>query len=109
MENYFKKAAETVYSEAKDDGRLIQGKSLQELKAIALRQDGVIQTQLGSVAADSEPMSRSAPHTKNSVDHPFGPEEEALAEAAVRHLKSERIIASTRSSATAATASRPAS
>lgn len=93
MENYFKKAAETVYHEAKDDGRLIQGKSLRELKAIALRQDGVIQTQLGSVAADSEPMSRSAPHTRNSVDHPFGPEEEALAEAAVRRLKQERIIA----------------
>jgi len=67
--NTFKNAAERIYKKAEEDSRLIKGRSLDELKQIALRQEGVIQTQIGSVAADSEPMSRSAPHTRNSVDH----------------------------------------
>jgi len=92
MENYFKRSALKIYYDAKDSGRLIEGKSLEELKEISLRQDGVIQTQLGSVAADSEPMSRSAPHTKNNIDDPFGEEEEALAASAVECLKNETII-----------------
>jgi len=92
MKNYFKKAAETIYCSAKNEKRLIEGKSLNELKEIALQQEGVIQTNLGSVAADSEPMSRSAPHTKNSVDCPFGEEEEALAAQAVEILSNERIV-----------------
>jgi phosphoenolpyruvate carboxykinase (ATP) len=92
MRNYFKKAAETIYCSAKNEGRLIEGKTLDELKEIALQQEGVIQTNLGSVAADSEPMSRSAPHTKISVDDPFGEFEEALAAEAVEMLGNERII-----------------
>jgi len=52
--NYFKAVAEQIYQRAEAEGRLIKGRSLAELKRIALRQDGVIQTQLGSVAADSE-------------------------------------------------------
>ncbi|MEA3470864.1 MAG: hypothetical protein U9R24_04015, partial [Thermodesulfobacteriota bacterium] len=92
MKSYFKKAAETIYYSAKNEKRLIEGKSLDELKEIALQQEGVIQTNLGSVAADSEPMSRSAPHTKNSVDDPFGEDEEALAAKAVEMLSRERIV-----------------
>ncbi|MBN1828851.1 MAG: phosphoenolpyruvate carboxykinase [Deltaproteobacteria bacterium] len=92
MENYFKKAAVTIYDEAKRDKRLLEGISIVELKEIALRQDGVIQTQLGSVAADSEPMSRSAPHTRNSIDHPFGEAEEMLAAQAIEALRNQRIL-----------------
>ncbi|MDO9530365.1 MAG: phosphoenolpyruvate carboxykinase, partial [Syntrophales bacterium] len=90
--NYFKLAAKQIYDEAKKDGRLIEGLPLDELKQLALRQEGVIQTQIGSIAADSEPMSRAAPHTKNSVDHEFGEEEEALAKQAVEILGKEKII-----------------
>ncbi|MBW2649853.1 MAG: phosphoenolpyruvate carboxykinase, partial [Deltaproteobacteria bacterium] len=71
---------------------LIAGKTLDEYKEIALQQEGVIQTNLGSVAADSEPMSRSAPHTRNNVDDPFGEEEEALAAQAVECLSREKIV-----------------
>ena len=92
MKSYFKKAAVEIYGAAKREKRLIEGKTLDELKEIALQQEGVIQTNLGSVAADSEPMSRSAPHTRNSVDHPFGEEEERLARQAVEYLKEDRII-----------------
>jgi len=92
MTNFFKKAAEKIYHDAKRDGRLIEGKSLNELKEIALRHEGVIQTNLGSVASDSEPMSRSAPHTKNNVDHPFGEEEEKLAAKAVEFLQRDKVV-----------------
>ena len=92
MANFFKKAAEKIYCDAKNTGRLVEGKSLDELRELALMQEGVIQTNLGSVAADSEPMSRSAPHTKNSVDHPFGDEEEALAAEAVEYLGREAVL-----------------
>ncbi len=92
MSNYIKKAAEKIYCDAKKDGRLIEGKTLDEYKEIALQQEGVIQTNLGSVAADSEPMSRSAPHTKNNVDDPFGEEEEALASQAVECLSREKVV-----------------
>jgi phosphoenolpyruvate carboxykinase (ATP) len=88
----FKSAARQIYEDARREKRLIEGRTLEELKRIALRQDGVIQTQLGSVAADSEPMNRSAPHTRNSVDHPFGEPEEALARQAVEALSRERVI-----------------
>jgi phosphoenolpyruvate carboxykinase (ATP) len=90
--NIFKSAAKRIYEEARRDKRLIEGRSLEELKRIALRQDGVIQTRFGSVAADSEPMNRSAPHTRNSVDHPFGEAEEALARQAIDVLGKERVI-----------------
>ena len=90
--NFFKLAAKQIYDEAKGDGRLFEGLSLEELKQLSLRQEGVIQTQIGSIAADSEPMSRSAPYTRNSVDHEFGEEEEALANQAVEILGKERVI-----------------
>ncbi len=92
MENYFKQAAVKIYQDAKREGRLSEGLSLDELKDLALRQNGVIQTQVGSVAADSEPMSRSAPHTRNSIDHPFGEEEEQLALEAIEYLSRERLV-----------------
>ncbi|MBE9547003.1 MAG: phosphoenolpyruvate carboxykinase [Proteobacteria bacterium] len=90
--NFFKSAARQIYDEAEKGGRLIKGPSLEELKQLALRQDGVIQTQLGSIAADSEPMSRAAPHTRNSVDYEFGEDEEALARQAVDILGKEKVI-----------------
>ncbi len=90
--NHFKAAAEQIYRDAKREGRLSEGRSLKEIKEIALRHEGVIQTQIGSVAADSEPMSRSAPHTRNSVDHPFGEAEEALARQAVEKLGKDKVM-----------------
>jgi phosphoenolpyruvate carboxykinase (ATP) len=91
--HYFKAAAKQIYEAARRDNRLTEGRTLEEIKRIALRQEGVIQTQLGSVAADSEPMSRAAPHTRNSVDHAFGEAEEALARQAIDILGGERVIA----------------
>ncbi|MGV8081297.1 MAG: phosphoenolpyruvate carboxykinase [Syntrophales bacterium] len=90
--NIFTKAAKRIMEEARRDGRLLEGRSLSEIKDIATRQEGVIRTSYGSLASDSEPMNRSAPHTKNSVDDAFGEEEEILAEQAVSCLREERIV-----------------
>jgi phosphoenolpyruvate carboxykinase (ATP) len=90
--NIFTAAAKQIYEEARREGRLIEGRTLDEIKRIALRQDGVVQTQFGSAASDSEPMNRSAPHTRNSVDHPFGEAEEALARQAVAALGQDCVI-----------------
>ncbi len=92
MENYFKKTAEKIYADAKRDGRLTEGLTLQQIKDLSLMQQGVIHTQIGSVAADSEPMSRSAPFTRNNVDHTFGEEEEQLAHSAQAHLSRQRLV-----------------
>ena len=45
----FPRVARRIYEEARQSQRLIAGRSLEELKQIALRQEGVIQTQFGSV------------------------------------------------------------
>ncbi len=90
--NAFKEAATKVYHDAKRNGRLIENFDLGQAKALALTQDGIIETQLGSVSANSEPMSRAAAHTKNSVDQPFGEEEEALAAKAVQAMSAEKLI-----------------
>ncbi len=92
MENYFKKTAEKIYADAKQEGRLTEGLTLQQIKELAVLQEGVIQTQIGSVAADSEPMSRSAPFTRNNIDHPFGEEEERLCHQAIEILSKERLV-----------------
>ena len=88
----FIQAPKQIYQKAKKQGRLIEGKSLKELKEIASKQNNVILTQMGSISADSEPMSRSAPKTKNSIDDKFGEEERKLANLAEKTLCQERII-----------------
>ena len=90
--NAFKEAALKIYNEAKQNGRLIENFDLGQAKALALTQDGIIETQLGSIAATSEPMSRAAQHTKNSIDDSFGEEEEALAAKAVQMMSTEKVL-----------------
>jgi len=91
--NIFKTAAQKIYEQARKDKRLIRGPFIGSNQADRASAEWVIQTQIGSVASDSEPMNRSAPHTRNSVDHPFGEAEEMLAKQAVDCLSRERIIA----------------
>jgi phosphoenolpyruvate carboxykinase (ATP) len=90
--NVFKIAAQKIYEQAGKDNRLIEGLSLNELKQLALENHEVILTKFGSIAADSEPMNRSAPHTRNSEDDPFGQEESRLADKSADFLSREQII-----------------
>lgn len=82
----FVEAPRVIYKEAKSDERLLEDLSLAELKALALKQQGVLETQMRSIAIDSEPMSRVAIKTKNSIDDEFGEEELKLAKQAVEVL-----------------------
>lgn len=88
----FIEAARRIYQEAREGGRLREGLSLEQIKALALRQEGVVRTQFGSLAADTEPMNRSAPHTKNSIDDQFGEEEDKLAHQAVEVMGNENLV-----------------
>ena len=81
-----------IYSEAKKTGRLIEGLTREELKFLALKQDGVVETGTGSVAAYSEPMSRAAAKTKNNIDYDFGDKERQLAIQAIENLKWDKIV-----------------
>jgi phosphoenolpyruvate carboxykinase (ATP) len=88
----FIEAPRTIYAEAKAEQRLIEGLALAELKALAAKQNGVLETQMRSLAVDSEPMSRSAPKTRNSVDHEFGEEELRLARQAVEASRGYTVV-----------------
>lgn len=88
----FRTAAQKIYEQARRENRLLEGSSLEELKRLSLESPEAVQTKFGSIAADSEPMNRSAPHTKNSEDDPFGQEEAALADKAAEYLGRERLI-----------------
>jgi phosphoenolpyruvate carboxykinase (ATP) len=88
----FIEAPRKIYTEAKEDSRLVEGLSLAELKSFALKQNGVLETQMRSLAVDSEPMSRSAPKTRNSVDNEFGEEELLLARQAVETSRGYKVV-----------------
>jgi len=88
----FIEAPRRIYEEAKKDGRLIEGLSLEELKLFTLKQEGVVTTGMGSVAAYSDPMSRAAAKTKNSIDHEFGEEERQLANQAIEILRKYKVV-----------------
>ncbi len=88
----FVEAPRKIYELAKDEGRLFEGMNLDELKILALEQENVVLTGMGSIAAYSEPMSRAAPKTKNNIDQEFGEEERELALQAVEYLRNCNVV-----------------
>jgi phosphoenolpyruvate carboxykinase (ATP) len=88
----FIEAPRKIYQEAKSDSRLIEGLTLDELKSLAVKRNGVLETQMRSLAADSEPMSRCAPRTKNSIDDEFGEEELQLARQSIEILRNYSVV-----------------
>lgn len=88
----FVEAPRIIYTQAKADGRLVEGKNLEELRSIALSQNGVVETQFGSLAADSDPTSRAAPKTKDNIDYDFGEEEINIAKQAIEVLSKGRVL-----------------
>ncbi|HIE28200.1 TPA: hypothetical protein EYP66_13015, partial [Candidatus Poribacteria bacterium] len=65
---------------ASQEGRLIDNPSISELRKMTEDESGVKKTIYGNLVAESEPTSRAAQFTENSVDFPFGEEEEKLLE-----------------------------
>ncbi len=88
----FIQTADRVREKAMEEGRLTDNPSATELRQLVAKEPGVRQTIYGNFVAESEPTSRSAMFTKNSVDHPFGDEELKLLAQCEQALGKERLL-----------------
>ncbi len=84
--------ADRIRQRAIEEGRLADNPPDDILRLIIEKEPGIRKTIYGNFVAESEPTSRSAMFTKNSVDHPFGEEEKRLLEQCEKALSRERLI-----------------
>jgi len=88
----FALAAELIIAKARSENRLIINPGREELRKMAEKEPGIRKTKYGSFVAESEPTSRTAPFTKNSIDHDFGQQEIDLLKSCMEALSRERLI-----------------
>jgi len=88
----FVQTADRIRKKAIAENRLTDNPSVEELRLLLEKAPGVRKTIYGNFVAESEPTSRAAMFTKNSVDHPFGEEELKLLAQCERALAKERLI-----------------
>ncbi|MDQ1280242.1 MAG: phosphoenolpyruvate carboxykinase [Thermoproteota archaeon] len=88
----FYETANRIREKAKREGRLLDNSSNDELVSLLEKEPGIKKTIYGNFVADSEPTSRSAMFTKNSVDSPFGDDESRLLIQCENILAKERLI-----------------
>jgi len=88
----FAQTAERVRKKAIEENRLRNNPSEEELRALVEKEPGIRETIYGNFVAESEPTSRAAMFTENSVDYPFGEEELELLAQCERALAKERLI-----------------
>jgi len=88
----FARTVERIYKKAEKEGRLIFNPTRRELRQLVKKEEGVRKTIYGNYVAESEPTSRAAMFTKNSVDDAFGEEEKKLLEKCEKALEKERLI-----------------
>jgi len=92
----FEQTANRIREKAIEEHRLIDNPSEQELRLLVGNEPGIRKTIYGNFVAQSEPTSRAATFTKNSVDHPFGEEELELLAQCERALAKEKLISTDR-------------
>lgn len=85
-------AVKLIYSQAVEEERLIHNPKAERLRRICLEEPEVRETSYGSINADTEPMSRATPFTRNSIDAPFGQAEFALLAQAKQLLKGQQLV-----------------
>ncbi|TFG30761.1 MAG: phosphoenolpyruvate carboxykinase (ATP) [Promethearchaeota archaeon] len=90
--NLFAETSKNIYERAKNEKRLIDNPSYEELRKLTENEPGIIKTKFGNLVSESEPTSRSAMFTKNSVDSQFGKEELDLLKNCERSLNDENIV-----------------
>ena len=90
--NEFTKTVMRIREKALEDDRLLNNPSDDLLLPILENEAGITKTIYGSYVAESDPTSRAAIFTKNSVDNPFGEEELQLLAQCEESLSKERII-----------------
>jgi phosphoenolpyruvate carboxykinase (ATP) len=88
----FIQTADRIREKAREEGRLLDNPSDPELRRLVGKEPGVRKTIYGNFVAESDPTSRSAMFTKNSVDHSFGKEELKLLAQCEKALGKERLI-----------------
>ncbi len=88
----FVQTTERIRAKALEEGRLLHNPPNRELEQLAAREPEVHRTAYGNLVADSEPMSRAAAFTRNSVDHHFGKAERELLYQTETVLSQKRLI-----------------
>jgi phosphoenolpyruvate carboxykinase (ATP) len=89
----FYQTANRIREKALAENRLTENPSEEKLRRIVEKEPGIKKTIYGNFVAESEPTSRSAIFTKNSVDYPFGELELRLLRQCEEALGKERLIA----------------
>jgi len=88
----FRKTAERIWQRAKKEGRLIDNPTEEELRELVTKEPGIKKTIYDNFVAESEPTSRSAMFSKNSIDSPFGEEELGLLTQCEKILAKNKLI-----------------
>jgi len=88
----FARTADRIREKAIAENRLLENPSEEELRALVARLPEVRKTVYDNYVAQSEPTSRAAKFTKNSVDSSFGKEEMKLLANCEENLARERLI-----------------
>ncbi|UCE16690.1 MAG: phosphoenolpyruvate carboxykinase (ATP) [Candidatus Bathyarchaeota archaeon] len=88
----FAKTVDRIRGKAIEENRLIDNPSDEELKQLMEKETLVRKTIYGNFVAESEPTSRAAIFTKNSVDYSFGEEELQLLTQCEKALAKGKLI-----------------
>jgi len=88
----FVKTSDRIREKAIEEGRLTDNPSIEVMRSLVEKQPGVKKTIYGNYVAESEPTSRAAMFTKNSVDSQFGEVEQELLVQCEEALAKERLI-----------------
>ncbi|MCD6568096.1 MAG: phosphoenolpyruvate carboxykinase (ATP) [Dehalococcoidia bacterium] len=88
----FARTVARIRDKAIEENRLIHNPGSEELRLLVERQPGTRKTKYGNYVAESEPSSRAALFTRNSVDDAFGDEELKLLSQAEKALAREKLI-----------------
>lgn len=88
----FEQTADRVRKQALQEHRLMDNPSREELRLVVEKEHVVKKTIYGNLVAESQPTSRAAMFTRNSVDHPFGEEEKELLAQCERALARENLV-----------------
>ena len=88
----FVDTADRIREKAIAENRLTDNPSVEVMRQLIEKQPGAKKTIYGNFVAESEPTSRSAMFTKNSIDDHFGEEEQELLAQCEECLAKEKLI-----------------
>ncbi|MFX1392224.1 MAG: phosphoenolpyruvate carboxykinase (ATP) [Promethearchaeota archaeon] len=90
--NSFDITSRRIYENAKKENRLIENPPIKELRRLTENEPGIKISKFNNLIANSEPTSRSAMFTKNSIDDEFGADEIELLKNCEDALNKEELV-----------------